>query len=182
MSRLRHAMAVLAGVSTVVFCVSKVALNLNMGVVRAWMGLAALFNFISVPHFVINELFQKQYRYLSTYPNSPHPALDVDTLETRHHSLRRSDHPNLCKESDTRPSITTFRLVAATLAITLPQIFKFVLTFIPVLMGYVVVGTMLFGNYSSRFSTISSSLITLFSVGNGTLVHQIQTHHASPFD
>lgn len=60
-----------------------------------------------------------------------------------------------------------YKSIWITLQKALPQIGRVLLCFSPVMLGYVLVGTLMFGSSSSRFSTVGNSWVTLFSVANG---------------
>eukprot|EP00755_Sulcionema_specki_P014135 Sspe_Gene.55876::Locus_30734_Transcript_1_1_Confidence_1.000_Length_2102::g.55876::m.55876 len=63
-----------------------------------------------------------------------------------------------------------FYLLMKTLRRGTPRALKFVAGCFPILMAYAMLGTVAFGSYADRFSTLDSSFVTLFSVMNGDII------------
>ena len=63
-----------------------------------------------------------------------------------------------------------FYLLIKTLKRGTPRAFKFVVGSFPILMGYALLGTVLFGGYSDKFATLDGSFVTLFALMNGDII------------
>eukprot|EP01064_Diplonema_japonicum_P011544 TRINITY_DN18955_c0_g1_i1.p1 TRINITY_DN18955_c0_g1~~TRINITY_DN18955_c0_g1_i1.p1 ORF type:complete len:634 (+),score=89.77 TRINITY_DN18955_c0_g1_i1:59-1903(+) len=65
-----------------------------------------------------------------------------------------------------------FYLLMKTLRRGTPRALKFVSGCFPILMGYAILGTVMFGGYSDRFATLDGSFVVLFSVMNGDIIDE----------
>eukprot|EP01060_Flectonema_neradi_P039419 TRINITY_DN8676_c0_g4_i1.p1 TRINITY_DN8676_c0_g4~~TRINITY_DN8676_c0_g4_i1.p1 ORF type:complete len:648 (+),score=116.95 TRINITY_DN8676_c0_g4_i1:38-1981(+) len=63
-----------------------------------------------------------------------------------------------------------FYLLIKTLKRGTPRAFKFVVGSFPILMGYALLGTVLFGGYSEKFATLDGAFVTLFALMNGDII------------
>ena len=57
------------------------------------------------------------------------------------------------------------------LKITAPRVSKFLLGVLPIFIGYALLGLICFGDVSERFSNLTETLRTLFSVVNGDIIY-----------
>eukprot|EP01061_Rhynchopus_euleeides_P028677 TRINITY_DN4678_c1_g2_i1.p1 TRINITY_DN4678_c1_g2~~TRINITY_DN4678_c1_g2_i1.p1 ORF type:complete len:706 (+),score=276.81 TRINITY_DN4678_c1_g2_i1:107-2224(+) len=65
-----------------------------------------------------------------------------------------------------------FYLLMKTLRRGAPKALRFTLGCFPILMGYALCGTVMFGGYADRFGTLDDSFVVLFSLMNGDIVDE----------
>eukprot|EP01062_Namystynia_karyoxenos_P069607 TRINITY_DN65069_c0_g1_i1.p1 TRINITY_DN65069_c0_g1~~TRINITY_DN65069_c0_g1_i1.p1 ORF type:complete len:828 (+),score=243.64 TRINITY_DN65069_c0_g1_i1:85-2484(+) len=63
-----------------------------------------------------------------------------------------------------------FYLLIQTLQRGAPNALRFFAGCFPIFLGYAILGTILFGSYADRFSSLDASFVTLFSVMNGDVI------------
>ncbi|KAI9985369.1 hypothetical protein PInf_004707 [Phytophthora infestans] len=66
---------------------------------------------------------------------------------------------------------TRFHILGLTLRRGLPRVMQFLVGVLPIFVGFVLFGTVMFGAKVPRFQTASSTATTLFSVANGDEIH-----------
>ena len=66
-----------------------------------------------------------------------------------------------------------FYLLMITIQKGTPKASRFILSCLPIYLGYAMLGCHVFGSYCSRFSSLDASSVTLFSVSNGDVVHDV---------
>ncbi len=64
-----------------------------------------------------------------------------------------------------------FYVLITTLRKGLPNVIRFIIGALPILIGYALCGLILFGSYSKFFRNLTHSVVTLFSVTNGDIIH-----------
>ncbi|KAL0485511.1 hypothetical protein AKO1_014957, partial [Acrasis kona] len=64
-----------------------------------------------------------------------------------------------------------FYVLITTLRRGFPNVFKFIIGAVPILIGYSLCGMVLFGSFTMQFSGFCNSVVTLFSAANGDAIH-----------
>ncbi|OWZ11701.1 Mucolipin [Phytophthora megakarya] len=104
-------------------------------------------------------------------------------LATWHHAYRLSMNDTLCFTFASCCALqwgslvrylqvnTRFHILGLTLRRGLPRVMQFLVGVLPIFVGFVLFGTVMFGAKVPRFQSASSTATTLFSVANGDEIH-----------
>jgi len=79
-------------------------------------------------------------------------------------------------------STSTYYILIETMQNGIPRVGRFLLGILPIFFAYAVFGVAYFSSYSNRFSTMDNACVTLFSLLNGDVIHDVfdDLHANSP--
>eukprot|EP00466_Bigelowiella_natans_P000934 jgi/Bigna1/74977/fgenesh1_pg.32_\ len=79
-------------------------------------------------------------------------------------------------------STSTYYVLIATLQGGIPRVSRFFIGILPIFFAYAMFGVAYFSSYSYRFSTLDNACVTLFSLLNGDVIHDVfdDLHANSP--